>query len=172
MSQVQPRAPIPEGAAVAMRSWDASSDPSFDRFARIVRDSLDVPVALVSMVETDRQVFLGAVGLPEPLQSERQTPLSHSFCQYVVKDDAPLIISDARMDARLCDNLAIEDFDVIAYAGFPIHRSDGTPIGSLCAIDSEPREWTEVQLRTLADLAVACSTELFALLAVRFNRQL
>jgi serine phosphatase RsbU (regulator of sigma subunit) len=140
-------------------SWTASPDPSFDRFARIVRDSLGVPVALVSMVEPGRQVFLGAVGLPEPWQSQRQTPLSHSFCQYVVKDDAPLVLVDARGDGRLCDNLAIEDLDVIAYAGFPIHRGDGTPIGSLCAIDSSPREWSDIELRTLADLAVVCSNE-------------
>ena len=77
------------------------ADPAFDRYARIVRAVLDVPVALVTLLEPARQVFLGAVGLPEPIASERQTPLSHSVCQYVVADRAPLIVSDTRLDARL-----------------------------------------------------------------------
>ena len=135
-------------------------DPSFDRAARIVQDALRVPVALVSIVESDRQVFPGSVGLPEPWQTQRQTPLSHSFCQYVVLDGAPLVLSDAREDARLCDNLAIEDLDVVAYAGFPLRNSSGTAIGSVCAIDSQPRDWSPTELRMLEDLAAMCSTEI------------
>ena len=135
-------------------------DPSFDRAAAIIRDALGVPVALVSVVEPLRQVFPGAVGLAEPWQTQRQTPLSHSFCQYVVLDDAPLIISDAREDARLCDNLAIEDLDVVAYAGFPLRNSQGVAIGSVCAIDSQTRVWTAAELRMLEDLAAMCSTEI------------
>jgi serine phosphatase RsbU (regulator of sigma subunit) len=135
-------------------------DPSFDRAARIVREALQVPVALVSLVEPTRQVFPGSVGLPEPWQSQRSTPLSHSFCQYVVIDDAPLIISDAREDLRLCDNLAIENLSVIAYAGFPLRDARGVAIGSVCAIDSAARQWSEPELRMLEDIAAMCSTEL------------
>ncbi len=62
------------------------ADPSMDRLARIVREALGVPVGLVSIVEPERQVFPGAAGLPEPWQTARETPLSHSFCQYVVAD--------------------------------------------------------------------------------------
>ena len=67
------------------------ADPSFDRYARLVRHSLRVPVALVSIVEAERQVFPGAEGLPEAYERARQTPLSHSFCQYVVADSEPLV---------------------------------------------------------------------------------
>ena len=83
------------------------ADPSFDRYARLVRHSLQVPVALVSIVEVERQVFPGAEGLPEAYQRTRQTPLSHSFCRYVVADSQPLVVADAREDPRLRDNLAI-----------------------------------------------------------------
>lgn len=136
------------------------ADPSFDRYARLVRHSLRVPVALVSIVEAERQVFPGADGLPEAYERTRQTPLSHSFCQYVVADSEPLVVADAREDPRLRDNLAIEDLDVIAYAGWPLRDHNGRVIGSLCAIDSEPREWTAHEIQMLEDLAASCSAEI------------
>lgn len=138
----------------------AEADPSFDRIARIVQDSLRVPVALVSLVRSDRQVFPGAAGLSEPWQQERQTPLTHSVCQYVVADAAPLLIEDTREDPRLVGNGAVDDLKVIAYAGAPLYSPDGEVIGSVCAIDSEPRAWTAEDLALLTDLAALCATEL------------
>ncbi len=134
--------------------------PTFDHYARLVRRLLQVPIGLVSLVEPDRQVFRGAAGLPDLLDDLRETPLSHSFCQYVVKDASPLVITDAREDVRLADNPAITELEVIAYAGWPLTDARGEVIGSLCAIDSVPRRWTEEELATLEDLAVACSAEL------------
>ncbi|WP_375499569.1 GAF domain-containing SpoIIE family protein phosphatase [uncultured Jatrophihabitans sp.] len=136
------------------------ADPSFDRLARIIREALNVPVALVSIVEAERQVFPGAVGLPEPWQDERETPLSHSFCQYVVLDQAPLIIEDARLDPRLHNNLAVSDLGVIAYAGFPLRDADGDVVGSVCAIQDVPRQWQSAELMLLADIAEVASVEL------------
>lgn len=133
---------------------------SFDHYARLATRLLGVPVSLVSLVEAERQVFPGELGLPEPWHSARQTPLTHSFCQYVVRDEKPLLITDARRDARLRDNLAIRDLNAIAYAGVPLLDGAGRTIGSLCAIDSEPRVWTPDELGVLEDLALACSAEL------------
>lgn len=136
-------------------------DPSFDRYARMVRRTLHAPVALVSMVETDRQVFIGAEGLEvEPWASTRETPLTHSFCQYVVADRRPLIVSDAREEARLRTNLAIPDLGVVAYAGWPLTDHTGTVVGSLCAIDGEPRRWSDEDIEALSDLAASCSAEI------------
>lgn len=137
-----------------------AADESFDRLARVVRDALGVPIALVSIVEPDRQAFPGAVGLSGEVAERRTTPLTHSFCQYVVADDAPLVIPDAREDERLRTNLAIRDLGVIAYAGYPLKDGSGTTIGSVCAIDSQPRRWSERDVRMLGDIAAACSTEL------------
>ncbi|MEU7675868.1 SpoIIE family protein phosphatase [Micromonospora taraxaci] len=139
---------------------DAVPDEAFDRFARLVSDLLDVPVALVSLVSADRQFFPGAVGLPEPWSQRRQTPLSHSFCQHVVDIEVPMVLPDARLYPRVRDNLAIDDLGVVAYAGMPLTDLSGRVLGSLCAIDNKPRAWTSAQLRTLADLAAACSSEL------------
>ncbi|MGY1827576.1 SpoIIE family protein phosphatase [Blastococcus sp. SYSU DS0541] len=149
---------LPSGAALPPRS-----DPAFERFARLVRRQLDVPVALVTLVSADEQVFPGAVGLPEPWQSTRRTPLSHSFCQHVVRSAAPLVIADARTDPLVAENLAIPDLRVIAYAGVPLTDGDGdgVVVGSLCAIDSRPRTWSDDDLAVLTDLAGACSSELW-----------
>jgi PAS domain S-box-containing protein len=135
-------------------------DEVFDRYARLVRAALGVPVGLVSLVSTDGQALPGAEGLPAFWQRVRCTGLSHSFCQYVVAHDAPLVVRDAREDPVLVDNLAIDDLGVIAYAGFPLHDPDGNPVGSLCAIDTQPRDWTRHELDILADLAATASREL------------
>ncbi|MBM0260925.1 GAF domain-containing protein, partial [Micromonospora sp. 4G55] len=146
--------------ALAETGLDAEPDEAFDRFARLVSDLLEVPVALVSLVTGERQFFPGAVGLPEPWAARRQTPLSHSFCQHVVDIEIPMVLPDARLYPRVRNNLAIAELGVVAYAGMPLTDLDGRVLGSLCAIDSKPRAWTADQLRTLADLAAACSSEL------------
>ncbi len=138
----------------------AQPDEAFDRFARLVADLLDVPVALVSLVDADRQFFPGETGLPQPWAQRRETPLSHSFCQHVVDLETPMVLPDVRLYPRVRDNLAVPDFGVVAYAGMPLTDLDGRVLGSLCAIDAKPRAWTPAQLQTLADLAAACSSEL------------
>jgi PAS domain S-box-containing protein len=148
------------GSLPPISSLPAASDPAFERFARLVRRQLGVPVSLVTLVSEHEQVFPGALGLPEPWQSTRCTPLSHSFCQHVVRSGEPLVISDARTNPLVADNLAIPDLHVIAYAGIPLTDADGVVVGSLCAIDSEPRTWTDEDLAVLTDLAGACSSEL------------
>ena len=100
---------------------------------------LGVPVALVSLVDDTRQFFKSQQGLPSPVASEaRQTPLTHSFCQHVVIDRAPLVVTDAESDPRVCDNLAVPELGVKAYLGVPLTLPSGHVIGSLCAIDIDP----------------------------------
>jgi serine phosphatase RsbU (regulator of sigma subunit) len=146
--------------ALIRTGLDAVADPVFDRFAAMVRDVLEVPVALVSLVSDTRQIFPGACGLADPWQQQRQTPLSHSFCQHVVTTGQPLVITDARTDPRVAGNLAVSELGVVGYAGMPLTDADGHVLGSLCAIDTEPRRWTGRELHLLADLAAACSDSL------------
>jgi GAF domain-containing protein len=153
-------------AALARTYLGPAPDEALDRFARLVSTLLHVPVALVSLVTADRQVFPGAVGLPEPWASRRETPLSHSFCQHVVGEARPMVFPDARIYARVRDNRAIPDLGVVAYAGMPLTDLEGRVLGSLCAIDDKPRAWTPDELATLEDLAAACSSELRMRIAV------
>ena len=146
---------------------DSPAEPAFDRLTHLAARILHVPIALVSLVDHERQFFKSAVGLPEPWASLRQTPLSHSFCQHEIVTGKPLIVVDARQDPQLCDNPAIPDLHVVAYAGIPLLTADGYAIGSFCAIDSEPREWTADDVASLRDLAAAAITEIELRLATQ-----
>ena len=139
---------------------DSPAEEAFDRLTRLAISILRVPVSLVSIVDRDRQFFKSSGGLPAKIADARQTPLTHSFCQHVVGSGEPLIISDARQHPLVRENLAIGDLGVIAYAGFPIAMGDGSVIGSLCAIDDKPHEWTEAELMVLRELAAFANTEL------------
>jgi diguanylate cyclase (GGDEF)-like protein len=139
---------------------DGAPEPIFDRFARLAARVAETPTALVSVVTDERQHFAGLFGVKQPWADARQTPLSHSFCQHVVANAAPLVVEDARLDPVLCSNLAIRDLDVIAYAGFPVLSPAGHVLGSLCAIDSSPRSWPASQLEGLADIASLVGGEL------------
>lgn len=129
---------------------DAPLRGALDHVTEVVSTALQAPVALVSIVDDRRQSFLSCVGLPPEVASG--TPISHSFCQHVVDRDAPLIVGDAREDPLVSDNPSVAELHVIAYAGVPL-RIDGQTVGSLCAIDHVPRQWTPLQLETLRTTA-------------------
>lgn len=139
---------------------DSPAELAFDRLTRLATLSLDVPVAMVSLVASDRQFFKSCVGLGEPWISKRQTPMSYSLCQYVVADSRPLIFDDGRLLPQMQDHPAVRDMKVVAYAGFPLITSDGYAIGSFCAIDYKPRKWTARDITILQDLAGATMTEI------------
>jgi GAF domain-containing protein len=139
---------------------DSPADERFDRLTRLTSTVLNVPIALVSLVEDDRQFFKSCLGLPQPWARQRQTPLSHSFCQHVVESREPLVISDAREHPLLRDNPAIRDIGVIAYMGAPLITPTGNVLGTLCAIDHQPRHWTPEQVEILSNLAGSVLSEI------------
>ena len=132
---------------------DGLPDAGLETLVRLCAKLLDVPVALISLVEADRQFFAGSCGLAQPWAGERQTRLSHSFCQHVVASRQPFVVSDAREHPLVRENLAIRDLGVIAYAGIPLTTADDHVLGSFCAIDDKPRIWTRTDLGVLNDFA-------------------
>jgi len=155
---------------------DSDAEEAFDRFTRLAARWLSAPTALISLVDDHRQFFKSALGLGEPWATLRETPLSHSFCQYAVTTGAPLVVEDARAHPVLKDNLAVTELDVIAYAGVPLVTSDEQVLGSLCVVDSRPRPWSEDQIEVLRELAALTMTtvelraELAQLNALRAER--
>ena len=154
---------VPDAARLARLArsglLDSPPDLAFDRLTRLATRLLGVPVALVSLVDAERQFFISQVGLDEPWASARETPLTHSFCQHTLGSDAPLVIEDARVSDLVGDSLAIPDLGVIAYLGIPLRTAEGLGLGSFCAIDSQPRVWTEDEIAIMRDLAAAAMTE-------------
>ncbi|CAN5613550.1 hypothetical protein BH23GEM6_BH23GEM6_23270 [soil metagenome] len=138
----------------------APPEKAFDRLTRLASKLLRAPIALITVIDGDRQFIKSQCGLPEPWASARETALSHSFCRHVPGSAEPLIISDTREDHRFCENLAIRDLSVIAYAGIPLITSAGDAIGSFCVIDHEPRAWIQDEIDILVELANSVVTEI------------
>ncbi|MEA2228540.1 MAG: hypothetical protein QOF04_2170, partial [Solirubrobacteraceae bacterium] len=141
----------------------APAVPELDELSRVAAWMMDVPVVTVSLVDDERQIFAGQCGVEGWASEDRGTPLSHSFCQHAVITGRPLIIADARTSPLLRDNPAIRDQRVIAYAGIPLVDGDGNTLGVLCAIDHEPRAWTDDDVTTLRRLAQRAIEEITAL---------
>ena len=149
---------------------DSPEEEAFDRLTRRACAAIGVPVSLVSLVDADRQFFKSAQGLQEPFASARETPISHSFCQYVVAREAPLVVCDARDVPFLAGNRAIDEMAVIAYAGVPL-RTHGHVLGAFCGIHAQPHEWSPEELSELEELAAACSSEIQLRAALRERRR-
>jgi PAS domain S-box-containing protein len=160
----------PKSRLAALRATGllgAPTEERFDRLTRLARRLVGAPVALITLLDEDRQFFLSAQGLPEPLAHLRETPLSYSFCRTVVETGLPLVVADAREDPRLNENPAIGELGVVAYLAMPLALPDECVIGALCVIDHTPRRWTEEDQQALADLSGAVTTELAVGLRLR-----
>jgi GAF domain-containing protein len=138
---------------------DSDAETVYDRFTRLAQQVLGVPISLMSLVADDYQYFKSEVGLPEPVKSERQTPLSHSFCKHVVETNEPLIVVNAPETPLVSDNLVIRDLNVVAYLGMPLTLQDGTRLGSFCAIDQQPHYWDVVEIGIMKELSQIITAE-------------
>ena len=138
---------------------DTPAEESFDRISRLAAKILHVPMALVSLVDGNRQFFKSCVGLPNPYAEWRETPLSSSFCKHVVISSEPLILDDARNDAVHRVNEAIKNLGVVAYLGCPL-KQDGQVLGSFCVMDTQEHSWTEEEISIVQDLTAAAISEI------------
>jgi PAS domain S-box-containing protein len=152
----------PERLAALGATGLSAERPSevLDHVARVAARLLDAPVALISLVDDERQVFAGRASERGPIGTRRQTPLSHSLCQYVVADGAPVVVADAVHDRRTRDHPAVRDLEVRAYAGVPLTTADGVTLGVLCAIDDAPHAWAPDDVARLRELASVAAAEL------------
>lgn len=118
-------------------------------------------MVLVCLVGKEHQFAKSIAGVLEPVTIPRETPLSYSFCRYVVTSGEPLVVTDARAHPLVRHSLAVRDLGVVAYAGMPLTMpSSGHTLGSFCAIDRQPRLWTAEDLDVLRQLANAVVTEI------------
>jgi phosphoribosyl 1,2-cyclic phosphodiesterase/CheY-like chemotaxis protein len=132
-----------------MRILETEPEDRFDRITRLAAALFDVPIALVSLVDEDRQWFKSCYGL-----DAKETSRDAAFCAHVVYHREPVIVPDTFQDARFADNpLVTNDPRIRFYAGCPLILYDGSCIGSLCLIDTRPRALQEPDLARLHDLA-------------------
>jgi hypothetical protein len=139
---------------------DSPPEESFDRLATLAAKLLNTPVALISLIDEERQFFKSCHGLGEPWSSARETPLSHSYCRHALNAGNPLVIEDARSHPLVRGNPAITELKARAYAGAPLITGEGHALGTLCVLDEQPRSWTADQIETLSTLAAAVMSEI------------
>ena len=166
-----PRPDDEEQRIEALRSLNVLYTPAEDRFDRITRLAcrlLDVPIALVSLVDSECQWFKSTMGL-----TASQTSRTVSFCAHAIADDEPLVIEDARKDPRFSDNpLVTGEPNIRFYAGQPLLGNNGERLGTLCVIDQRRRNVSVDELEILRDLAGWCSNELRLVSLSRVQREL
>ena len=150
-----------------MQVLDTPADERLDRITRMVRKLLDVPIALVSLVDRDRQWFKSRQGL-----EATETPREISFCGHAILQDELFVIEDTLKDTRFVDNpLVTDNPNIRFYAGCPLTADSGHRIGTLCVIDSKPRtlsagerEWLrdfgQLAQQQLRSIALATTDEL------------
>ncbi|MGO1461433.1 MAG: GAF domain-containing protein [Marinobacter sp.] len=112
---------VRQAALDQLRILDTPPDARFDRLTRMAAKLLDAPIALISLIDRDRQWFKSCIGL-----NVSETPRSLSFCGHALFNTQPLIVEDARKDARFFDNpLVTGDPNIRFYVGTPLHSADG-----------------------------------------------
>jgi diguanylate cyclase (GGDEF)-like protein len=157
-----PPAPLPANEArrlTALQSYDVLDtvcDTALDEIAALAARLIGAPIALVTLLDGQRQWFKARVGL-----EAAETPRDQAFCGYAILGDQMLVVPDATNDRRFADNPLVTGApDIRFYAGVPLINPQGFALGTLCVIDRAPRELTAEQRETLTSLARSVMTTL------------
>ncbi len=143
---------------------DTPPEERFDRLTRLAAALLDAPIALISLVDDTRQWFKSSCGV-----EVSESPRDESFCAHAVVNRAPIIVPDALLDPRFAENPLVINLPRIRfYAGYPLFLEDGSCIGTLCVLDTIPRDASAATLDRLRDLAALASQELARPASVAF----
>lgn len=146
------------GALRALLLLDTPPEERFDRIVQFAAREFDVPIALISLVDENRQWFKSRVGL-DACETSREV----SFCGHALSMDAPLVIEDALLDERFADNpLVTGPPHIRFYAGAPLRLPSGLVVGTLCLIDQVPRRLDDIDLGILGSLRTLVVEELTA----------
>jgi diguanylate cyclase (GGDEF)-like protein len=143
----------------ALNILDTAPEERFDRLTRLAKRLFGVPIALVSLVDEERQWFKSAQGL-----EAAETPRDISFCGHAILGEDIFMVPNAALDVRFHDNpLVVDNPNIRFYAGCPLKVANGSKLGTLCLIDREPRNFSEDDLALLRDLARMAEQELAAI---------
>ncbi|MES2729489.1 MAG: sensor domain-containing diguanylate cyclase [Pseudomonadota bacterium] len=152
-----------------IRLLDTPIEERFERLTRMICRVMDVPISLFNLIDDKRQFYKSVQGL-----HATNAPLTGAFCTHAFQENDMLLIPDAHKDLRFHDNPFVTGalLNVGFYAGCPIHTPDGMPVGTVCAIDTKPRQMTEEQLQALRDIAAMAETELKIAFLENENKEL
>ena len=143
----------------SLRILDTPREERFDRLTRLARRLFDVPMAVVTMIDVNRQWFKSCVGMGDASETSRDI----SFCAHAILHEGMTIVPDARLDERFAENPQVTGEPFIRfYAGCPIKSESGFTLGTLCLVDLKPRAFDADEQALLKDLAAMVEQELAA----------
>lgn len=148
----------PSGANAAMEK--AVGHEAFDRLARLAASSLRVPVCLISVIDPQWQRVEGAAGLASMTAVQRNIPNPETPCRIVKEQAEPLVIPDIRHCAPFAAMPVVQSMGIAGYLGIPLLDAENVVIGTICAIDRQPRHWSEAEIHCLGDMAALASDQL------------
>lgn len=147
-------APIPENDEMRVASLERMNllstprESDLERITRTAQKFFETEIALISLVDKERQWFKSRIGL-----AATESPRDVSFCGHAIQSEQPLVVTDAAADERFHDNPFVTDGPRIRfYAGQPLTNNEGFRVGTLCVISSRVRQFTEEEQQTLQDL--------------------
>jgi ribonuclease BN (tRNA processing enzyme) len=136
--------------------WNTPPEERFDRVVRVAAAAFDVPIALIALMERDREWFKSCHGL-----EFREVLRDDSFCGHAIFERQPLVVSDTLLDERFADNPYVTGFPGVRfYAGHPLILRNGCCVGTLCILDVRPRHFDNVGISLLRDFSQFAIAEL------------
>jgi methylmalonyl-CoA mutase cobalamin-binding subunit len=132
---------------------DTPTEAEFDRVTERLTKLFKVPIALLTLIDKDRQWFKSQTGLPTDLAEARCTSRDISLCGHVIANDEMLIVRDLARDPRFANNPFVKERGLRFYAGVPLRGPNGFPIGTLTILDTKPREITSQEQDLLEMIA-------------------
>ncbi|MEM5538637.1 MULTISPECIES: sensor histidine kinase [unclassified Olleya] len=143
---------------------DTLPESDFDNITSLVATICEVPISLITLLDTDRNFLKSHHGL-----NVQESPRDISFCGHAILQSQDIfVVEDSRKDSRFKDNPLIDQFNAIFYAGVPLRNKDGLALGTLCVYDHEPRQLTEIQKKALITLG----KQVMNLFDLRLNNRL
>lgn len=165
----KPLKPLDEQTRLAtLRSLDildSLPEERFDRITRLAKRIFNVPIALISLIDDDRQWFLSSMGI-----DIKETSRDISFCGHAILKDQFFTVPDATLDSRFNDNpLVMGSPNIRFYAAYPISAPNGSKLGTICLLDQLPRDFSEEDIQLLNDLVQMVEQEISAIYSANLD---
>jgi diguanylate cyclase (GGDEF)-like protein len=142
---------------------DTPAEERFDRLVRMARRLFDAPIALITLIDRNRQWFK-ASSAPDEVENPGEVPREITFCGHTIMEENFLVIPDALADARFSDNpMVCGPPNIRFYAGCSVTDGNRHNVGTLCIFDQKPRDFSAEDIRLLRDLAAMVESELAAI---------